>query len=234
MADLSEWQRCAEALQCVLPKPRCTRRCKLLPKILKEWARADLKEHLSRESRADIRKRIKRLDTVTKLARQLQEALDRLEQVDRSAIVLQMIRAEHGTEEISRDELIHREALLEWLSDYLARVGGVQSAEIWKRGLGQPANISAYLVLQDAAAIFEWLTGVQATREVDRDNHTETGPFFQFASILWPVIFRKGTAGLPAAMKNWAAWRKKYNERSALIVNIAARRPRWGLLKFSG
>jgi hypothetical protein len=234
MADLSEWKRCVEALHCVLPKPLCTRRSKLLPKILKEWASTELEEHLSRESRAEIRERIKRLDTVTKLARQLREALDKLDQLDRSSIVLQIIRKERGTEEIGRNELIHRTALLMWLSDYLARVGGVRPSEIWKPGRGQPPNIAAYLVLQDAAEIFEWLTGVRATREVDRDDKTETGPFFQFASILWPVIFRKGTEGLPAAMKNWAAWRKEYNERSALIVNISARRPRWGLFKSRG
>ena len=234
MADLSEWERCAEALLCVLPQPLCTRRCKLLPQILQEWASTTLEEHLSRESRAKIRQRVKKLDTVTKLARQLQEALVKLERVDRSAIVLQMIRAEGSTEEVSWKELVYRIARLEWLSEYLAKVGGVRPTEIWRPQPGQPPNIAAYLVLQDAAAIFEWLTGVQAGRQVHWDSGTETGPFFQFASILWPVIFREGTAGLPAAMKNWAKWRLQYNERSALIDNIAARHPSWGLFKSRG
>jgi hypothetical protein len=82
MAELSKWEQCAEALQCVLPKPLCTRRCELLPQVLQEWERNALVEHLSREPRADIRKRIKKLDRVTKLARQLHDALDKLEQVD--------------------------------------------------------------------------------------------------------------------------------------------------------
>jgi hypothetical protein len=229
MADLSDWERCAEALQCVLPKPLCERRCKLLQQVLHEWASTALEEHLSSEPRAKIRQRIKKLDTVTRLARQLQKALNKLERGDRSAIVLQMIQAERGTEEVSWKELVYRIARLEWLGEYLANVGAVQTTEIWKLGPGQPPNIAAYLVLQDAAAIFEWLTGVQATRQVDRDNGTETGPFFQFASVLWSAIFREGIVGLPAAMKNWADWRSEYNERSPLIANIAARHPGWGL-----
>jgi hypothetical protein len=228
MLDLQQWERCAESVRCVLPKPLCMPRCELLPQVLLEWDRSALEEHLSREPRAHIRKRIKKLDTVTKLARLLQEALDKLERVDRSAIVLQMIRAGRGIEEVNWKELAHRIARLEWLSEYLAKVGGVQTSEIWKLRPGQPPNLAPYLVLQDAAAIFEWLTGVKATRHVDRDNYTETGPFFQFASILWPIIFKKGTAGLPAAMKNWAEWRSEHNERSALIANIAARHPGWG------
>jgi hypothetical protein len=229
MAKLSKWEQSAEALRGVLPKPLCTRRCELLPQVLEEWERSALGEHLSREPRADFRKRIKKRDTVTKLARHLHESLDNLEQEDRYAIVLQMIRAERSTEEVSRKKLVWLTAWLEYLSEYLARVGDVQTTEIWKPGPGQPRNVTAHFVLQDAAAIFEWLTGVQATREVDRDTGAEIGPFFQFSSILWPVIFQKGTAGLPSAMKNWAEWRSQYNERSALIANIAAGHPGWGL-----
>jgi hypothetical protein len=127
MLDLQQWERCAESVRCVLPKPLCMPRCELLPQVLLEWDRSALEEHLSREPRAHIRKRIKKLDTVTKLARLLQEALDKLERVDRSAIVLQMIRAGRGIEEVNWKELAHRIARLEWLSEYLAKVGGVQT-----------------------------------------------------------------------------------------------------------
>jgi hypothetical protein len=209
MEYLADWERLAGALQCVLPKPACTRRCNLLPQILQEWDRSALREHLSRETRANIRKRIKKLDSVTELARQLAEALDKLDDVDRSEIVLQMIRAEPSPEEVSREEYDHRTARLSVLSEYLAKVGGVHPKEIWKPQRGQPRNLTSYLVLQDAAAIFEWLTSVTATREVDRDTGSETGPFFRFASILWPVVFGKDTAGLPSAMKNWGQWRSQ-------------------------
>jgi hypothetical protein len=59
----------------------------------------------------------------------------------------------------------------------------------------------------------------------------EIGPFFRFASALWPAIFGNGTVGLPAAMKNWASARKHYDERSALIANMALRHPEWGLFQ---
>jgi hypothetical protein len=184
MAKLSKWEQSAEALRGVLPKPLCTRRCELLPQVLEEWERSALGEHLSREPRADFRKRIKKRDTVTKLARHLHESLDNLEQEDRYAIVLQMIRAERSTEEVSRKKL-------EYLSEYLARVGDVQTTEIWKPGPGQPRNVTAYFVLQDAAAIFEWLTGVQATREVDRDTGAEIGPFSSSVQFSGPSFFKK-------------------------------------------
>jgi hypothetical protein len=44
---------------------------------------------------------------------------------------------------------------------------------------------------------------------------------------LWSEVFGKDVAGLPAAMKNWAAGRSKYDEASALIHNIALRYPSW-------
>jgi hypothetical protein len=220
-----------EALLCDLPKPLCTRRCELLPRVLQEWDRTTLREHLSRGSRAKIRERIKKLDSVTELARLLREALEKLDDVERSVIVLQMIKAEPSTEEVRREEYDYRMARLFLLSEYLAKLGGVHPREIWKPQRGQPPNITAYLVLQDAAAIFEWLMGMMATREVDRDDGSETGSFFRFASILWPIVFGKGTTGLPSAMKNWAQWRSQYNERSALIANIALRHPAWGIFK---
>jgi hypothetical protein len=175
MEYLADWERLAGALQCVLPKAACTRRCNLLPQILQEWDLSALREHLSRETRPNIRKRIKKLDSVTKLARQLAEALDKLDDVDRSEIVLQMIRAEPSPEEVSREGYVYRMARLFVLSGYLAKVGGVHPREIWKLQLqrGQPRNLTSYLVLQDAAVIFEWLTGVKATREVDRNDHSQ-------------------------------------------------------------
>jgi len=115
--------------------------------------------------------------------------------------------------------------------DYLVKLGAITPNEHLQQSSGQPRNIVAYKVMLDAAAMFEWLTGTQPTREVDRIEGTETGPFFQFASILWPAVFRKGVAGLPAAMKNWATARSEHNEQSALIANINLRHPTWGVFE---
>ena len=88
---------------------------------------------------------------------------------------------------------------------------------------GQPRNITAYLVMLDAAAIYEWASGKKATRNVDRQTSKEVGPFLKFLEALWPVVFGKGICGLPAAMRRWADAQGKYDEKSALIANILMR-----------
>jgi hypothetical protein len=105
------------------------------------------------------------------------------------------------------------------------------ASRTWKRGRGRPRNIAAYLVVQDAAAIFEWLTNTEATREVDRVSQAEIGPFWEFLAALWPVVFRNGDNGVLAALKNWACLTKEHGEKSAVIVNIAMRNPTLGILE---
>ena len=95
--------------------------------------------------------------------------------------------------DISRADFTARSARLDQEPDFLAKLGAIKPQQLWKFGPGQPPNLRAYLVLQDAAAIFEWLTGTKAAREVDRVEGADAGPFFQFASILWPPPLRHGT-----------------------------------------
>ena len=228
MTHLQDWERVAEALVCILPKPLPQHRCRLLPRILQEWSRTDLRQHMSREPPAIIRERIKRLEKVKASARQLSGALNKLDKRDQTIILMKMIIAE-GKDPwgVSPTAFSDRQAQLRQEVDYLAKLGAITPKQGLQLSSGRPRNVAAYKVLQDAAAIFEWLTDTEATREVDRDEGTETGPFFQFASILWSAVFRKGVAGLPAAMKNWAAGRSKYDDASALIGNIALRYPHW-------
>jgi hypothetical protein len=101
----------------------------------------------------------------------------------------------------------------------------------WNYGRGQPRNITAYFVVQDAAAIFEWLTNTEATRVADRDSGAEIGPFQEFLAAIWPVVFREGDDGLPAAMRNWASLSKKHGEKSAVMANMAMRHPTWGIFE---
>jgi hypothetical protein len=105
----------------------------------------------------------------------------------------------------------------------------VAAASTWKAGQKRPATVIAYLIVKDIAAIFEWCTGLEATRQVDRISHEETGPFYPFAAAIWPVIFGKGDDGLPAAIKNFAKHRDR--EGRALIANIALRNPTWKLFE---
>jgi hypothetical protein len=64
--DMTDWKRLVQELQSGLPQPLIKRRCRLLPKILHEWSRTDLREHLSLESRGEIRAKIKKLEAVKK------------------------------------------------------------------------------------------------------------------------------------------------------------------------
>jgi hypothetical protein len=200
-------------------------RCELLKRILLEWGRTDLVEHLSREPRPTLKKRFNRLEKVKERARELSKALSALEDEDQGCLVWRghyVSKTEYQRE---------RERLVE-ASQFIADLGNIKPEVFWSLKGPRPPTITAYLVLQDAAAIFEWLTETMATREADRATHAENkSPFFRFASILWPVVFGKGTTGLPSAIKNWAEWRKKHGERSALISNMRLRHVTWGIFE---
>jgi hypothetical protein len=215
-----------------LPKRLCNRRLELLPRILQEWSRTDLPKLLSMELGAITLERIKKLENVKKSARQLLDALEQVGKPDRRRIlVLMAVVAERRRwEDLSRAEWTSRTTRLDEEHNFLAKLSAIAPRASFKaRQRGQPPNYRAYLFLQDAAAIFEWVTCTEATREVSRDDGTEISPFFRFASTLWVAVF--GAAGLPAAMKNWASGRSQYDERSALVANIDLRHPTWGIFE---
>jgi hypothetical protein len=224
-----------EAIADSLPEPRSEGCRKLLPQILDEWSRNELQRHVrhfSKESRSVARERMKKLEIVRKRAGELLEALEAVDENARTGILAHLMIIAEGRrpEDVSRAEYAVRIRRLDEERDFLARLAAVAPTEFGKRESGQPRNLHAYLVLQDAAAIFEWFSGMKAARGVDRTSGTETGPFFRFASTLWPLVFGKNR-GLPAAMKNWALWRSQYDERSALITNIGLRHPTWGIFE---
>lgn len=65
--DMTNWAKVARELERGLPKSRNKRRCRLLPKILRDWSQTDLHEHLLLKSRTEIRAKIKKLETVKKM-----------------------------------------------------------------------------------------------------------------------------------------------------------------------
>jgi hypothetical protein len=230
MGSVSDWYPLSDELIRVIPEPVCTRRCVLLPLILEEWHRCDLPDHLSMKSRAIDDNQIGKLEAVRDRARELQEALKAIGENGRTALLAEMTNRS-GSLDKSRSEF---KAVATWLEQertFLEKLVAIEPRDFWKLKRGRPPNRPAYLVLQDAAAIFEWLSSTEATREVNRDDGTEIGPFFHFASTLWPTVFGNGVVGLPAAMKNWADWRSAYNEQSALIGNLALRHPAWGIFE---
>ena len=215
-----------------LPEPQSKQRQQLLPRILREWARSDLPVTLWMESREVTNKRVKRMEVLRRSAGKLLNALNAIEEHDRFSIIAQMIIAEGSRpRDVGRVEFDNRTRRLEEEFHFLSILAAISPKKYWNIKKGQPRNITAYLVLQDAAEIFEWFSGRRPTREVDRDDGTETGPFFRFASSVWPVVFGKGVAGLPAAMKNWGPTRERYGERSPVIANIDLRHPAWGVFE---
>jgi len=204
-----------------LPEPMCERRRELLPQILREWIRTDLRRYLPLEKPIIRRKRVNKIQKVRKRASELSRALKTLDQHDRNFIINEILNAEG---DVRRSRWADLNKRLNEEGDFLTQLAEIK---IQKPRPGQPPNYAAYIVLADAAAIFEWFTGKKATRVVDRDYGNETGQFFQFASALWPVLFGKGIQGLPGAMKNWAQWRRSHGAISPLIANIDLRHPTW-------
>ena len=209
------------------------RRLDLLPLVLNEWSRADLREHLSRDTPATKRKRDAQLTKVGKYATHLRRALEAIDQPGKSWIAQEIGREEGSPPfSVSHERHAKMKERLRQEDDFLRKLAAATLTLIkeGKRGPGQPRNIPAYLVMKDLAAIFEWLTDRKATRGVDRTDHTETGPFWRFAESVWQVAF--GTSrGLKAAMKNWAEARELYREHSSFMLNLPLRRPEWGIFE---
>jgi hypothetical protein len=98
------------------------------------------------------------------------------------------------------------------------------AAEFFNSLLDQRRNLPAYLLLLDMAAIFEWFTD----REAARGSNDRPHQFDDFVGVLWSVIFGKAD-GSQAALKNWAKYKKEFEERSPVISNINFRHPDWRL-----
>jgi hypothetical protein len=197
--------------------------------VLNEWSRTYLREHLSRESRATVRERYDQLSKIGTRANDLRQALEAIDQRGKSWIA-QEIGREEGIPlfSVSRERVAEMKERLKEEDDFLRKLAAATARLIDEldESLGgrRPRNICAYLVMVDLAAIFEWLTGRKATREVDRDLGKDTGPFWDFAAAVWPHVFGKGRYGLSAAMKNWE--KEKRHPRhggSPFIRNMAMR-----------
>ena len=224
-------EHAVELIKASLPGGIDQRRLDLLPLILNEWSRTDLREHLSRDTPAASRKRFAQLTNVGKYATHLRQALEAIDQPGKSWIAYEIGREEGSPPfSVSRERHAEMKERLRQEDDFLRKFAAATLTLIEedKRGRGQPRNIRAYLVMLDLAAIFELLTDRKAARGIDRTYHTETGPFWRFAESVWQVVFGT-TRGLKAAMKNWAEARKLYHEHSSFLLNLPLRRPGWGI-----
>jgi hypothetical protein len=238
-------KRAVDQILASLPPGIGQRRLDLLPRVLKHWSVTYLHEHLSRERPPILRRRYNQLTRIENCANNLRKALGALDQRGRSWIALEMAREGGDRFSIVEGETLRQ--MEEWHrleseklaeinerltleDDFLLKLGTATQrlVEEDKQGPGQPANVPAYLVMMDLAAIFEWLTGREATRVVDRIDKHETGHFWNFAAAVWPLVFGHGRKGLSAAMKNWEALRLKHNENSPFKLNVL-RHLEWGV-----
>ena len=216
-----------------LPKNVPQRRLDLLPKVLREWSRHDLPSHLSeRFSPKAVARRRKQVEAVEKQASSLLVALDALDEdlqffiVDKTWPIDQQ-----STYQAWEDEEKRRRDAFQKVLDFLKDLDSAKPSMKLRKPRGQPPNMVAHLVMLDIAEIFLWATGQRATRRVDRIDGTETGAFFKFAETLWPIVFDGSDAGLKSTMKNWAAARKKFRQRSGVIANMDVRHRSWGLFE---
>ena len=205
-----------------LPASAKPQRVQAMEGILREWSRVELPNHLSRKS---LRLEWKQTNqTLMKIEKHAQELLQEIEALDGYSYILTTLASarfrQHQPTSTGRDEEDRAERRVDEGLTFLRTLSTLAS----KAKRGQPPNITAYLVMLDAAAIYEWVSGRKPTREVDRVTNKETGPFRTFLEALWPVVFGNGIHGLQAAMRRWEEARK-YNEKSALIANIRLRIP---------
>jgi hypothetical protein len=231
MASAPEFtDRYIKAIVDSLPDGVDQKRQKLLGKILREWAETDLPVYLSEPSTEIKRARTKRFDVVAKCSEALLKALDAVENNhERFWIFREMIRGDG--QRSSQAELARLKSQLKEIRSFLDKLSNssVAAGKLWKQGVGQPRNNAASLVLMDIIAIYEWVTGRKASRQVDSNTFEDTGPFWRFAIAIWPPVFGNGDYGLSAAIKKWddATKKKLKGTRSPLLANIAMRQPNW-------
>ena len=227
MADAPTFtDRDIERIRQSLPDGVDPQRLKLLPKILRDWAATDLSLHLSMPTAKERGDRIKRLEALAASSKSLVQALDAVDQDDDPVWIMGEMIAADGRR-LSATERIRAENHYQEMRDFLGRLpsASIAAAKNWKKGRGQPRNDAASLVLMDLVAIYEWLTRRRASRQVSRVDGADTGPFWEFAGAIWPLVFGNADYGLSSAIRNWDSARKKRlkGTRSPLLANIAMR-----------
>jgi hypothetical protein len=175
-------------------------RLALLGDILHNWEANELNEHLSPETKEDKERRQYRLGKALKAAKALSEALDALKDFDCAYVDH---HAEYGVFAALKQE-------------NTAFIPAVERA-IGSAKPGHPRVLVPYFVVLDAAAIYKYLTGKEATRTEAK------GAFTDFCTPIWNAVFGEGKSGFTAAMKKLEGERKVGRGVSPIIANLCLR-----------
>jgi hypothetical protein len=173
-----------------LPPDTDPARLAVLPELLRAWANEDLRENLSWEGRAEVRRREKKLRIVGAKA---QDFLGAFVALDRSAffdtaIEPQMLR--DGTSLVKTDVAAakqRRDSAIEWLIELAVIFKRPELGSSSKQKRPPDKAVCYYLIVRDLAAIYKMITERPATRRVDLDGKTY-GPFSDFVKKVWSYI----------------------------------------------
>ena len=196
------------AIAASLPKDTDPMRSALLPEILRAWAIEDLREHLSREGRAALLQRQKRLRAVGAQAQALARTILALDEHDRFTTILRTQMHHGGTSVLMTDIAAAGQRFagaVSWLAD-LVEVFHSAADEAGDGKEPKPPpdkSIRHYLIVRDLASIFELVTRKPATRRIVFASGQDYGPFADFVEKIWAQIF-ENKRGLSYAIRVWA------------------------------
>jgi hypothetical protein len=220
----------------------CEGRDELLPLILVDWGRVELKEHLKYPSPVEDRAQQRQLKNLSRYATGLAQSISCLNSSVSALIVDQQLSAfvphKPGSEVLVLRAGVTQEQLLEAdrrLAEMPATLKNIaiaaeNAAAEWQPHPMRPITLRGHLVLRDLATIFEYTTGERASRKTHVEPHEdagrEYGAFFDLSCAAWQIIF-KSRRGLSYRLQQWAEKRKNCDGPSPLIANISLRHPEW-------
>jgi len=228
-----------ERLMAALPACAEERHRKLVAMILAEWARTDVEANLNQAPPAQVRAERQVLEELALRANELAKTLSKLGPGSRSGVAWHLSKGRLGAEIGPRAWCDGIREIDRRLGEAPARLEGLaaaatETAAHWGSPRLRRDSLIRNLILKDLAAIFEYATGQLPGRRVRTDEHVDAGqnygPFWDFVSTAWPMLFGS-TNGLDYAVRFWAKTRAKHGESSAVVANMHFRHPEWRIIE---
>ena len=231
-----------EQIECLMAAlPGCTdaRKRKLVAMILAEWARIDVETYLNRSPPEQVLAEHQLLEKLASCATELAQTLSRLGPGSRLGVAYHLSKGRVGAETGVSAWYNGVREIERRLSEAPARFEGLagaatETAAHWDPPRVRRDTVIHNLILKDLAAVFEYATGQLPGRRIRTDAHVDAGqnygPFWDFASTAWPVLFGS-TNGLDYAVRFWAKVRAEHGESSAVVTNMHFRHPEWRIFE---